>query len=236
MLFSAQHCPTRCASTSSIAMLPRSSRSHVRPLTNGASRRSQRRASFSMQQPTTASFRRGRHARAAPQRAARLAVGRRLAGRPHAEGTTDSPTIRGRITRDRTKDPSLPTAVPTTSVRDRGLAPATATTGQGTRSRRSRLAGPGLDLRFKYRHTDGATEREPSFRGYPGQGRYGVAAPARPPPRLRHLPDRPGVDPRTVMEILGNSTFRLTMDTFAHVLDEQLDEAAEAMDRAWRQL
>jgi integrase len=45
-----------------------------------------------------------------------------------------------------------------------------------------------------------------------------------------------GVDPRTVMEILGHSTFRLTMDTYAHVLDEQLDEAAEAMDRAWRQL
>jgi integrase len=45
-----------------------------------------------------------------------------------------------------------------------------------------------------------------------------------------------GVDPRTVMEILGHSTFRLTMDTYTHVLDEQLDEAAEAMDRAWRQL
>jgi integrase len=34
------------------------------------------------------------------------------------------------------------------------------------------------------------------------------------------------------MEILGHSTFRLTMDTYAHVLDEQLDAAAEAMDRA----
>ncbi len=41
-----------------------------------------------------------------------------------------------------------------------------------------------------------------------------------------------GVDPRTVMEILGHSAFRLTMDTYAHVLDRQLDHAADAMDRA----
>lgn len=41
-----------------------------------------------------------------------------------------------------------------------------------------------------------------------------------------------GVDPRTVMEILGHSTFRLTMDTYAHVLDGQLSQAADAMDRA----
>lgn len=41
-----------------------------------------------------------------------------------------------------------------------------------------------------------------------------------------------GVDLRTVMEILGHSTIRLTMDTYAHVLDRQLSDAADAMDRA----
>lgn len=41
-----------------------------------------------------------------------------------------------------------------------------------------------------------------------------------------------GVDPRIVMEILGHSTLRLTMDTYAHVLDRQFDQAADAMDRA----
>lgn len=41
-----------------------------------------------------------------------------------------------------------------------------------------------------------------------------------------------GVDPRTVMEVLGHSAFRLTMDTYAHVLNKQLDQAADAMDRA----
>jgi len=44
-----------------------------------------------------------------------------------------------------------------------------------------------------------------------------------------------GVDPRTVMEVLGHSTFRLTMDTYAHVLDGQLSQAADAMDRAMTQ-
>jgi integrase len=42
-----------------------------------------------------------------------------------------------------------------------------------------------------------------------------------------------GVDLRTVMEVLGHSTFRLTMDTYAHILDGQLDTAADAMDRAF---
>ena len=42
-----------------------------------------------------------------------------------------------------------------------------------------------------------------------------------------------GVDLRTVMEVLGHSTFRLTMDTYAHVLDGQLHTAADAMDRAF---
>ncbi|WP_211210872.1 tyrosine-type recombinase/integrase [Sporichthya polymorpha] len=41
-----------------------------------------------------------------------------------------------------------------------------------------------------------------------------------------------GVDHRTVMEVLGHSTIRLTMDTYTHVLDERLRAAAEAMDRA----
>lgn len=43
-----------------------------------------------------------------------------------------------------------------------------------------------------------------------------------------------GVDPRTVMEVLGHSAFRLTIDTCAHVLNKQLDQAAsaDAMDRA----
>lgn len=41
-----------------------------------------------------------------------------------------------------------------------------------------------------------------------------------------------GVGLRTVMEILGHSTFRLTMDTYGHVLPGQMFEAAEAMDRA----
>jgi len=41
-----------------------------------------------------------------------------------------------------------------------------------------------------------------------------------------------GVEPRTVMEILGHSTIRLTMDTYGHVLPERLAAAAEAMDRA----
>ena len=41
-----------------------------------------------------------------------------------------------------------------------------------------------------------------------------------------------GVDPRTVMKISDHPRFRLTMDTYAHVLEEQLDAAAEAMDRA----
>jgi integrase len=41
-----------------------------------------------------------------------------------------------------------------------------------------------------------------------------------------------GVDHRTVMDILGHSTIRLTMDTYTHVLDERLRAAAEAMDRA----
>lgn len=41
-----------------------------------------------------------------------------------------------------------------------------------------------------------------------------------------------GVGLRTVMEILGHSTYRLTMDTYGHVLPLQMFEAADAMDRA----
>jgi integrase len=41
-----------------------------------------------------------------------------------------------------------------------------------------------------------------------------------------------GVHPRVVMEILGHSTYRLTMDTYAHVMPAAEREAAEAMGRA----
>jgi integrase len=41
-----------------------------------------------------------------------------------------------------------------------------------------------------------------------------------------------GVEPRTVMEILGHSTIRLTMDLYGHVLPDRLRAAASAMDRA----
>lgn len=42
-----------------------------------------------------------------------------------------------------------------------------------------------------------------------------------------------GVDHRTVMDVLGHSTIRLTLDTYTHVLDERMRAAAEAMDRAF---
>lgn len=35
------------------------------------------------------------------------------------------------------------------------------------------------------------------------------------------------------MEVLGHSTYRLMMDTYAHVLPNQMFDAADAMDRAW---
>ncbi|HEV8176862.1 MAG: site-specific integrase [Propionibacteriales bacterium] len=41
-----------------------------------------------------------------------------------------------------------------------------------------------------------------------------------------------GLEPRTVMEILGHSTIRLTMDLYGHVLPERLRVAADAMDQA----
>ncbi|MDX6299980.1 MAG: hypothetical protein QOF53_1194, partial [Nocardioidaceae bacterium] len=44
-----------------------------------------------------------------------------------------------------------------------------------------------------------------------------------------------GVDHRTVMEVLGHSTIRLTLDTYTHVLDERMRAAAEAMDRAFEE-
>jgi integrase len=43
-----------------------------------------------------------------------------------------------------------------------------------------------------------------------------------------------GVSPRVVMEILGHSSFALTMDTYTHVMTPLLRDAAEAMDRALR--
>ena len=42
------------------------------------------------------------------------------------------------------------------------------------------------------------------------------------------------VDARVVMDILGHSTIRLTMDTYGHVMAPARRDAAEAMDRALR--
>ena len=41
-----------------------------------------------------------------------------------------------------------------------------------------------------------------------------------------------GVAPRVVMEVLGHSSFALTMDTYTHVLPALMRDAADAMDRA----
>jgi integrase len=41
-----------------------------------------------------------------------------------------------------------------------------------------------------------------------------------------------GVSPRVVMEVLGHSSFALTMDTYTHVMEPLMRDAAEAMDRA----
>ena len=41
-----------------------------------------------------------------------------------------------------------------------------------------------------------------------------------------------GVAPRVVMEVLGRSSFVLTMDTYTHVLPTLMRDAAEARDRA----
>lgn len=41
-----------------------------------------------------------------------------------------------------------------------------------------------------------------------------------------------GMEPRTVMEVLGHSTIRLTMDLYGHVLPERMSAAAAAMDEA----
>ena len=40
-----------------------------------------------------------------------------------------------------------------------------------------------------------------------------------------------GVQPRVVMEILGHSTYRLTMDTYAHVMPAAMSEAADATEQ-----
>jgi len=40
-----------------------------------------------------------------------------------------------------------------------------------------------------------------------------------------------GVEPRTVMEILGHSTYRLTMDLYGHALPDRMTAAAVVMDR-----
>ncbi|MEX5709277.1 site-specific integrase [Parafrankia sp. FMc6] len=39
-----------------------------------------------------------------------------------------------------------------------------------------------------------------------------------------------GIEPRTVMEILGHTTSRMTMERYGHALPERLQAAAEAMD------
>jgi integrase len=44
-----------------------------------------------------------------------------------------------------------------------------------------------------------------------------------------------GVAPRVVMEVLGHSSFALTMDTYTHVMAPLMRDAADAMDRALRQ-
>ena len=41
-----------------------------------------------------------------------------------------------------------------------------------------------------------------------------------------------GVAPRVVMEVLGHSSFALTMDTYTHVMPALMRDAADAMDRA----
>jgi integrase len=41
-----------------------------------------------------------------------------------------------------------------------------------------------------------------------------------------------GVDPRTVMEILGHTTIRQTMDRYGHALPERIRAAADVMDQA----
>ena len=40
-----------------------------------------------------------------------------------------------------------------------------------------------------------------------------------------------GVEPRTVMEILGHATIRLTMETYGHVLPNRMHDAADSLDR-----
>jgi integrase len=40
-----------------------------------------------------------------------------------------------------------------------------------------------------------------------------------------------GVDPKSVQELLGHTTIRLTMDTYVHAMPENLRPAARAMDR-----
>ena len=42
----------------------------------------------------------------------------------------------------------------------------------------------------------------------------------------------PGVDPRTVLEILGDTTIRQTMDRYGHALPERVRAAADVMDQA----
>ncbi len=44
-----------------------------------------------------------------------------------------------------------------------------------------------------------------------------------------------GVHPRVVMDVLGHPTFRLTMDTYSHVMPAALRDAAKATERALRQ-
>ncbi len=44
-----------------------------------------------------------------------------------------------------------------------------------------------------------------------------------------------GVEPRTVMEILGHTTSRMTMERYGHALPERLHSAAEAMDAFFSQ-
>jgi integrase len=50
------------------------------------------------------------------------------------------------------------------------------------------------------------------------------------PAHRGHIMLQLGVPARVVMEILGHSTIKLTMDTYSHVMPELLADAADQLD------
>ncbi|MGH7777425.1 MAG: tyrosine-type recombinase/integrase, partial [Candidatus Dormibacterales bacterium] len=66
----------------------------------------------------------------------------------------------------------------------------------------------------------------------PASGRTPQDAFPRAAPLSRQPSDRQGVPARSVMEVPGHSSIRLTMDTYGHLFDEARQEVAAAMDRA----